>query len=446
MLPTPEAQLPRPGRVIDSVRTLPTLLIATLAALAAVVPAAHAAPPVNDGPGVPAPFEPYNTQLGPSDDKQGIAELAEATPDAGVPRCLGSKSFDRTVWFRVDPAAGAREVTVEASGRTLDVLDMAAFVQNGASPNTVRPNACTGSGIGGETSAEDRMSSITLHVPAGLPVLVQVGRRGTPDSPDDERAILWMTESPLSNAAPAGDRADSSAPRLKGKGGRVNVPVAGATTTFEDPATPECPSAGSVWRRMKAGRTGRFAFTASGFNAGALAVFSGNRPSARRLLGCVDREGQGQLVLPARIRKGRWYWVRIGTDRPNPGATVKLGVRRAGRRDKLSGGSCLGAARPLVRGELLGAPVARMRNRTRRLSVRLRTSKGPVCQARMELVGPKGRTYARVSVFNVSGSGQVVSLRRTRRLARGRYVLKMNGAGLAGVRTAIRTRVSFTLR
>ena len=412
----------------------------------ALAPAAYAAPPSNDSPGVPAPFEPYNTQLGPSDDRQGIAELAEATPDPGVPRCFGAKSFERTVWFRVDPGSTAREITIEASGRTLEVVDLAAFVNNGVHPNTSRPNACSGTGAGGETSAEDRMSAVTLHVPAGLPVLVQVGRRGPAESPDDERAVLWMTETPLANAAPPGDRAESTTPRIPRKSGRVTAPVGGATTSFDDPATPECPSAGGVWRRIKAPRTGRVTFSARGYYAGSLAVFSGRRPSSRGLLGCVDREGKGPLVLPVRVRKGRWLWARIGTDRPALEATVRLSVRRTTSRDRLSGGSCLGAVRPLVRGELIGAPVVKERNRTRRLSVRVRVSGGPVCQARMALIGPKGRTYGRASVFNVSGAGQVVSLRRTRRLVRGRYVLKTKGAGLAGVRTAIRTRVAFTLR
>ena len=446
MLLGPVAQLPCRGRVVNTVQRLFRPLLVAVVATLVIAPSAVAAPPANDGPAAPSPFEPYNTQLGPSDDRQGIAELAEATPDVGVPRCLGAKSFARTVWFRVDPASTAREVTIEASGRTLEVVDLAAFVHNGVHPNTSRPNACVGSGSGGETSAEDRMSSITLHVPAGLPVLVQVGRRGPAESADDERAVLWMTETPLANANPPGDRADSSTPRIPRRGGRLTVPLGGATTSFDDPAAPECPSAGGVWRRMKPARSGRLTFSVSGHHAGALAVFSGKRPSSRRLVGCVDREGKGPLVLPVKVRKGRWLWTRIGTDRPPAEATVKLSVRKKTARDRLSGGSCLGAPRPLVRGELIGAPVVKERNRTRRLSVRLRVSSGPVCQARMTLIGPKGRTYGRASVFNVSGAGQVVSLRRTRRLARGRYVLKTNGAGLAGVRTAIRTRVKFTLR
>lgn len=439
-------QLPLERRVIDSVHSLAKLLLAALVAMLALAPSAHAVPPPNDGPFKPARFAPYNNQFGEANDQQGIAELAEARPDRRVPRCLGSRSFARTVWFRIDAASTAREITVEASGRTLEVVDLAAFVQNGRRVTTRRPNACVGRGISGDSSAEDRLSSITFNVPAGLPVLVQVGRRGPAESPDDERALLWMTDTPISNNAPAGDRANGRTPKISSRTGRAKARVSAATTTSEDPAVPECPAAGGVWRRMKAPRTGRMAFTASGAHAGALAVFSGRRPARSGLLGCVDREGDGPLVLPVRVRRGRWLWARVGSDRPAPGAQVRLRARRANSRDRLSGGTCLGAARPLVRGGLIGPGATRERNRMRRLSVRLRTSRGPVCKARMELVGPKGRAYARANVFNVDGAGQVVSLRRTRRFVRGRYVLKISGAGLAGVRTTIRTRVSFRLR
>jgi hypothetical protein len=424
------------------------LLLATLVAMLGLAPAAQAAPPSNDSPATPVPFQPYSTQMGLADDKVGSAELFEATADPGVPKCLGSSSFARTVWFRVDPAPTMREITIEASGRTLDVPDLAAFVTNGGAVNTIRPNICNGAGTGGATSAEDRLSSLTVHVPAGLAMLVQVGRRDRPTTPEDERAVVWMSESPFTKKVPPlGDRVDSRTPRIPRRTGRLTADLWGATTTFDDPATPECTSAGGVWRRYKVPRKGRYTFRVRGFHAGALSVFKG-RPRQTGLLGCVDREGTGPLVLPlrSRSRKNQWLWARLGTDRAPAGARATIEVRPRARRDRLSGGSCLGAARPLVRGSLVGAPIVKVRNRTRRLSVLVRTSKGPVCRARLTLVGPRKRTYAKASVFNLQGSGQVISLRRVRRLVRGRYVLRMNGVGLAGVRTAIRTRVSFRLR
>ena len=58
-------------------------------------------------PPAPAPFAPYTAANGRPRDLQAIAELVEATPDPGVPRCLGAASFARTVWYRI-PAVPAR--------------------------------------------------------------------------------------------------------------------------------------------------------------------------------------------------------------------------------------------------------------------------------------------------------------------------------------------------
>src|SRR5687767_10058865 len=101
-----------------------------LALSALLVPAAaSAATPPNDSPAAPAAFEPYTAQNGRPDEQQAVAELVEATGDAGVRSCLGPGSFARTVWYRVPEGAGAQRVTVEAMGRTLGVVDVAAFVQ-----------------------------------------------------------------------------------------------------------------------------------------------------------------------------------------------------------------------------------------------------------------------------------------------------------------------------
>src|SRR3954470_11119962 len=109
-------------------------LVVLLALLATPTPAT-AAPPSNDGPTAPAGFSSYTAENGRPSDLQATAELQEATPDPGVPRCLGPASFARTVWYAVAPASQPQEITVEASGETLDVVDLAAFVQ----PNNVTP-------------------------------------------------------------------------------------------------------------------------------------------------------------------------------------------------------------------------------------------------------------------------------------------------------------------
>src|SRR3954447_6910815 len=98
---------------------------------------ALAAPPSNDVPGGSAAglFMPFTAENGTPTLLQATAELAEATPDAGVPRCLGPTSFARTVWYRLPEYQVGTEVTLEASGRTLSVLDLAAFVQDEVPPS-----------------------------------------------------------------------------------------------------------------------------------------------------------------------------------------------------------------------------------------------------------------------------------------------------------------------
>ena len=85
------------------------------------------------------------------------AELGEATADFGVPRCLGPASFARTVWYVIPPESAPHEISVEASGETLDVLDLAAFVQPQDAPGPVatQPNACDGIGAGGAAAVKE---------------------------------------------------------------------------------------------------------------------------------------------------------------------------------------------------------------------------------------------------------------------------------------------------
>ncbi|HVL95638.1 MAG TPA: hypothetical protein VM266_07235, partial [Solirubrobacteraceae bacterium] len=115
-----------------------TLAAALLAALAVAAPAL-AAPPPNDAADTAVSFDPYVAENGIPREQQGIAELYEATPDAGVPRCLGSSSFERTVWFRVPEVQQPQILSVEASGRTLEVVDLAAFVQTEVPPPAQPP-------------------------------------------------------------------------------------------------------------------------------------------------------------------------------------------------------------------------------------------------------------------------------------------------------------------
>ena len=152
-------------------------LIPALLLVAALAPAAAAAPPPNDAPPSAGAFEVYTAVNGVPTERTATAELAEATPDPGVIPCLGSGSFLRTVWYRIPATQTPRELTIEASGRTLGVVDLAAFVQPGPGQTVTNlPNVCAGDGVGGGDSAGDATSGMTLRVDAFRDVLIQVGR------------------------------------------------------------------------------------------------------------------------------------------------------------------------------------------------------------------------------------------------------------------------------
>ncbi len=419
--------------------------IALLALL--LLPAgALAAPPPNDGFGTPGAFEGYSARNGFPIERQATAELAEATPDLGIEPCLGPRSMARTVWYVVPSGPNARELTFEAAGRTTDAVDLAAFVQE--IPTTpVRANACAGVGGYGDDATEDGPTSLRLRVPAFHQVLLQVGRRGAPDSADDDRALITLEEIALPPIGrPAGDRASISAPRIA-RIGVSTVFLGGATTTGEDPAVPSCPALGGVWRRAKPRRPGAYTVSALGDQAATLAVFAGSRPRASTLLGCVDREGPGPLVLPVRVRTSRSVWVRIGTDRPAAESSASVSFRPGVRGDAESGGGCLASERPQVRGgPARSSRKAKQLNRIRSFELSLRVLRGPVCAARLELRGPGGVTYARGDVAAIRGGGQLVLLPRNRRLRRGLYRLRIEAAGLGGIRRSVPSTVLFRLR
>src|SRR5436190_7279335 len=394
-------------------------LIPALLLVAALAPAAMAAPPPNDAATSAGAFEVYTAVNGIPTERTATAELAEATPDPGVIPCLGSGSFLRTVWYRIPATQTPRELTIEASGRTLNVVDMAAFVQPGPGQTVTRlPNVCAGAGVGGGDSAGDATSGMTLRVDAFRDVLIQVGRRGPAGSPDDERVQLSLSEIALPvGDAPDGDRADGSAPSIP-RGGVTTVALGGSTISQEDPFVARCPAAASVWRRVRPPSAGRWTFSADGADAGTLSVFTGARPTPASALGCVDRQGPGPLVVPVPAKKRRLLWVRIGTDRPVAGSVAQLRFRHAIAGDRLDGGACLpSVVRPTVGGSLIGPRAVKRAGRMRTMLLRLRVKNGPLCAARFAVRGPNCGTYAR-GTARVARGTQVVALRRIRKLRR----------------------------
>jgi hypothetical protein len=420
------------------------VLLATFLLLPGV---AAAAPPPNDAFTAPGVFEGYSARNGFPIERQATADLAQATPDPGVQQCLGSTSMARTAWYVIPSTPNGRELTVEAVGRTTDAIDLAAFVQTGPPAPPARPNVCAGAGVFGDDATEDRTTALRLRVPAFHQVLIQVGRRGPAGSPEDESALLTLEEIALPPfGRPVGDRANLGTPAI-GRSGRSTVFLGGATTTTEDPAVPSCPALAGVWRRAKPRKPGAYTVTALGDAVGELSVFAGSTPRAGGLLGCVDRDGPGALVLPVRARTRAPIWIRLGTDRPNPESSASLTFRDGLRGDAESGGGCLASARPEVRGGPARATrKVKEHGRRRSFELSLRVLRGPVCAARIELRGPGGVSYARgdVAALRASG-GQLVLLPRVRRLRKGLYRLRIEANGLGGIRRRIPSTVLFRL-
>lgn len=450
---------PRPATRAPA-RLLGVLIALGLIGTVAPASLATAAPP-NDSPASPGTFDPYTARNGNPRDRQAIAELREATPDPGVPACLGSGSFARTVWYSIPAAETPQALTVEASGRTLDVIDLAAFVQpeGATSPSTSTPNACSGKGAGGADAAEEPNSAVSLRVPARRSVLIQVGRRGRVRSAQDELAVLSLDARAVGvpPTPPPGDLASASTPRARVTGPSF-ADLAGATLTEEDPATPSCPSLGSVWRRVVTSRSGTRLISAGGAGVSTLTVFSGTFPTAYNGLDCVNRAGPGALQMLVPVRAGRTLWIRIGADGPPEGSEAALLVEPGegqkvvdggrGGFDPTTGGPGGGLPPVCSRADaqhasIVGSPFtgkAKRRNRSRGLRLALTVRGALLCDVHLELVGPRGRVYAETRAARLAPRS-LVRFTRLRKLARGSYRLRVTAISTTGVRVRVPARL-----
>jgi hypothetical protein len=449
-------------------------VLAGLVALLAIPATATAAPPSNDAPTAPAGFSSYTAENGQPSDLQATAELQEATPDQGVPRCLGPASFARTVWFAVPPASQPQEITVEASGETLDVVDLAAFVQppnaNPATPQTTQPNVCDGSGAGGAADSQEPTAGVSLRVPAGRAVLIQVGRRGPATQPNDERAIVSLDDRIATAPAipPQGDYVNANTPSVA-PDAKALVPLFGATLTEDDPAEPPCPALGSVWRKLRPQTKGTpqpWLITVDGNDATSLALFSGAKPTADNVLDCIDRSGRGALkmLVPAAQAK-KQLWLSIGTDAPVEESTATLATRPGagayvvdggpGGFDPTSGGPGGGFPSDCARADASKASVSgaafkgnlKRLDKRRHLSIPLMLVHGPICDARLELKGPHNRVYATRQIVRIKSGRQFISLTRPRHstLAKGSYRLVVTALSSTGEHVTVKSTLKARL-
>jgi hypothetical protein len=444
--------------------------LACVVAVALFPPAALAAPPANDAPSAAAAFAPYATASGTAHAQEALAELVESSPDPEAPSCFGIASFARTVWYRVPPAPVAQEITVEATGRTLDPIDLAAFVQPEILPPpappppvmTRVPNVCAGIEDGGASAAEEPASAITLRLPANHPLLIQVGRRGPVSSAADELVLLSLDADPLDGLAPPpGDRADAATPFASGTRPTPLI-LAQATVTGEDPAQPACPSLGTVWRRVIPTHRGKRLISVSGSAATTLTVFAGRKPTQRNALDCVNRERRGPLEMIVRARRKQPLWIRVGSDRlaaapallrVSPGARATVIDGGPGGSDPTAGGPGRGfpgacqtdrIERARITGPRLSGP-AGAQNGFVRVPLRILVRGASVCDAELRLYGPRGRIYAQGRAVRLKGR-QLVLLPRLRTFRRGNYRLRVTGVSALGVRVPVRTSVRGRLR
>lgn len=448
----------------------PARILGALAAILLIGPVSSAAatPPSNDRPASPGTFAPVTAENGKPTEQQALAELAEATADPGVPQCLGPSSFARTVWFVVPPQETPHEITVEATGRTLDVLDLAAFVQpEGATgPLAAQPNACAGIGSGGADAAEEPSSGVTLRVPPRRAVLIQVGRHGNVRSADDERALVSLDDQPF--PAPStpiqGDFVAGAATPKAHLTENTIVPLFGATLSEEDPTEPVCPSLGSVWRRIVPTRTEQKLISLEGEEATTLTVFVGASPTADNALDCVNRVGHGRMEMDVPARRRQPLWIRIGTDRPpdqsaatltiEPGSDAFVVDGGPGGSDPTTGGPGGGfpsecARADAARASITAAPFkgkAKQLNRRGAVTIGLTLRSSPVCDVQIDLVGPRGRVYASARMLRLKTGKRRVRLSRVDRLRRGRYHLRVTGLSQLGDTVSVKAKLKGRLR
>lgn len=438
----------------------PRVLLALLCVLPTIPAAtAVAAPPPNDGPDGATVFQPVTAADGTPHDMQGLADLSEATPDRGVPRCLGPSSFERTAWFRVPAMETPQDVNVEAAGSTLAVADLAAFVQpEGVQPPLRRqPNACSGKGAGAGDAAAEPDSGLSLTVPARRSVLIQVGHRGAPGAAENEQLVLSLDARALPPVSrPPGDMATAHTPRASTRHGSL-VNVAHATITDDEPADPVCPSMGAVWRRVKPTKSGPRLISAHGRFAATLSVYSGRFPTASNELDCVNRANTGALQMNVRARRGRTLWIRIGSDDAPGGARARLRVEDGTDRPVVDGGP--GGFDPTTGGPAGGLPASCSRSKPARAKVRGSRIAGRVghvvpvavsvrgsaiCDVEADLVR-RGRVFATTVAARIHGR-TTLRLIATRALHRGGYRLRVTAVDQTGKRVTVRSKVRGRLR
>jgi hypothetical protein len=219
-----------------------------------------------------------------------------------------------------------------------------------------------------------------------------------------------------------------------------------------------------MWRRIVPKGPGWLLVGVRGNSASTLVVFDGRRPGGDNALDCVNRAGSGALRMRVLGRAGRPLWVRIGADKPSPGAEATLTVADGtdavvvdggpGGFDPTTGGPGGGLPNACSSARTASASIAGPRlagkpktlNRRHKLPVKLTVHQGPVCDVTAQLVGPRGRVYAVGRKAALLTGKRVLAMRRTRSLVKGSYHVTVTAVSELGGRVTVRTRVSGRLK
>ena len=406
--------------------------------------------------GARAPSSPTAPAAGSRSSARRRPSWPRRRPTPASPSASGPTRWPARPGSSCPARPNSREVTIEAVGPH-DRPDRPRRVRPGRRARPRRPPSPTSApaaACSATTRPRTRRPRCASAIPAFHRVLVQVGRRGRRGSADDERALLTLEEIALAPLeAPPGDRASTATPRI-GRRRRVDrLPRRRDDVARGSRPSRRAPRSAGVWRRVTpAARRPPHVHRARRSAWASSASSPGRSPEASQLLGCVDRDGPGALVLPVRARTRAPLWVRLGTDRPSPESEAlahlppRAARRRRVRRRLPAAGDRLDAGRAAAR--RASSRRVKLLSRTRVVRAVAARLRRPGLRRAHRAARPGRHLRTRAArCRRCAGRGQLVLLPRVRRLrARALPPAHRGRAASRGIRRRVPSTVLFRLR